>query len=461
MSTLRALLTGLLSVIFVFFASISLFGGKFLPNPLLTPDPTGVLSTYSTMGGIDINNPFFQSLGNNGRTCNTCHISTSAWSVSPADVQAKFNATQGTDPIFRTNDGSNCPSADVSTVSARRKAYSLLLQKALIRISLNVPANADFQIISIQDPYNCPETTPATPALYRRPLPAANLGFLSTIMWDGRETVFGAIPKKSINLSQSLMNQGRDATTGHAQGLPPTNDQLAQIASFETALYTTQANDQRAGSLSASGATGGPQNLIKQSFFVGINDSLGGDPSGATFTSKVFSLYDAWRNSSSPYRASVARGEDLFNTLPIPITGVAGLNDALGQNVIMGTCTTCHDTPNAGDHSFSVPLAIGTTAYPVLAPLDISGLPVYSVKCLSTGNIVQVTDIGRAMITGQCVDVGKLKGPILRGLAARAPYFHNGSAATLDDAVEFYNHRFDLNLTPQQKSDLVAFLGSL
>jgi len=57
--------------------------------------------------------------------------------------------------------------------------------------------------------------------------------------------------------------------------------------------------------------------------------------------------------------------------------------------------------------------------------------------------------------------VGKIKGPILRGLAGRAPYFHNGSAATLLDAVNFYNTRFDLNLTQQEKDDLVAFLKTL
>jgi cytochrome c peroxidase len=54
-----------------------------------------------------------------------------------------------------------------------------------------------------------------------------------------------------------------------------------------------------------------------------------------------------------------------------------------------------------------------------------------------------------------------VKGPVLRGLAARAPYFHNGSAATLADVMEFYNRRFDLNLTEQQKADLVAFLSAL
>src|SRR5207248_10192165 len=126
--------------------------------------------TYSTAGGIDINNPFFQSLGTNGRSCGTCHISSSAWTITPADVQDKFNSTHGTDPIFRTNDGSNCPSADVSTVSARRNAYSQLLNKASIRASVAVPANAEFQIVGIQDPYNCPETTATTPAHYRSPL---------------------------------------------------------------------------------------------------------------------------------------------------------------------------------------------------------------------------------------------------------------------------------------------------
>ena len=63
-----------------------------------------------------------------------------------------------------------------------------------------------------------------------------------------------------------------------------------------------------------------------------------------------------------------------------------------------------------------------------------------------------------AMISGRCADVGKFKGPILRGLAARAPYFHNGSAATLEDVVEFYDHRFSIGLTAQEKADLAAFL---
>lgn len=450
-----------LSFVAVFFGSIALFGDKFLPNPLLTPDSKGVLATYSTSGGIDINSPFFQNLGTNGRTCNTCHISSSAWTITPADVKAKFDATRGMDPIFRTNDGSNCPSADVSTVKARRQAYSQLLSKALIRVSVSVPDTAEFKIVEIRDPYHCPETTATNPALYRRPLPATNLKFLSTVMWDGRETVFGAIPGKSINLRQSLMNQARDATMGHAQGFPPTTEQLSQIVAFETGLFTAQVNDHHTGSLTAQNARGGPINLSQQNTYVGINDSLGGDPTGAAFDPNVFTIYSPWAIVDSPGRQSVARGEDLFNNLPIAITGVGGLNDALDQPVIMGTCTTCHDSPNAGNHSFSVPLAIGTTAYPAMPVLDIAGLPVYTIQCKATGAVVRVTDPGRAMISGRCADIGKLKGPVLRGLAARAPYFHNGAAATLDDAVEFYDQRFKLNLTSQQKADLAAFLQTL
>jgi cytochrome c peroxidase len=432
--------------------------GSGLPSPLFTRDASGILSTYSTVGQIDLANPFFQSLGTNGRSCVSCHQPNDAWTVTPPHIQQRFYATGGTDPIFRTVDGANCPSADVSTFAARRSAYSLLLNKGLIRVSLPVPSTADFTIQNIQDPYNCPDTNSGNAALYRRPLPSTNLGFLATVMWDGRETVKGA------PITSNLKQQAIDATLGHAQAAAaPTPDQVSQIVAFETAMYTAQSFDEEAGSLTRGGAKGGPVNLSTQPCHLGINDVLGQDPSGAKFSPLVFNAYNAWSNArgeKAEERQSVARGQALFNTLPITITGVAGLNDLPGLSTVNGTCTTCHDTPNAGNHSVSLAIKIGTTDYPALPALDTTGLPVYAVQC-ANGSQLQVTDLGRAMITGKCADVGKLKGPILRGLAARAPYFHNGGAATLLDAVEFYNQRFNLNLTNQQKQDLVAFLKTL
>ena len=451
------------------------------------PDSAGIIETFQPSGPTQTSqSPFFQNLGTNDRTCFTCHQPQDGWTVSAEHVQQRFDADPN-DPLFRLVDGATCPSDNVSTAGRRKEAFTLLLKKGLFRIGLPMPPDPtlQFRIISVDDPYNCntnPTTglTSATTGIvssYRRPLPATNLSFLSAIMWDGREP--------------SLFSQAVDATLGHAQAsTAPTDDQVQRIVTFEgcttadtpglcagipanAGVYTAQIIDRDAGSLAAAGASGGPVALAQQvsGFFMGINDPLGNNPKNIPFTSVVFNLYDAWANMSGRHdeadaRRAIARGQQVFNTVPIAITGVAGLNDVLDQPTISGFCGTCHDTPSAGDHSVKAPLNIGIANAGANAPpaLDISGLPVFAIWCTQgplAGQIFQVTDLGRATITGQCADIGKLKGPILRGLAARAPYFHNGSAATLGDVVEFYDQRFSIGLTKQQKSDLVAFLKSL
>ena len=166
----------------------------------------------------------------------------------------------------------------------------------------------------------------------------------------------------------------------------------------------------------------------------------------------------------------------LFNTLQSPISGVAGINDdvaagglvAGGIPTLQGTCGTCHTTPNVGNHSFPTPLNIGTgdpspdNHNVNLGGLDVSYLPEITVcKIGEPKNCKTTTDLGQALIDGKFAHVGKIKGPILRGLAGRAPYFHNGSAETLMDAVNFYDTRFNLNLSERDKNDLVAFLKTL
>jgi cytochrome c peroxidase len=161
---------------------------------------------------------------------------------------------------------------------------------------------------------------------------------------------------------------------------------------------------------------------------------------------------------------------------------VRGLNDnaALGKpSTFVGHCATCHDTPNVGNHSLALPLDIGTshTGKPemesdpnilaALSQLSEADLPVYLISgCPNPFNAGEpesfyTTDPAKALITGQCSDFNRGKGPVLRGLAARAPYFHNGSAANLHELVNFYNERFQMNLSEEQKSDLIAFLNSL
>jgi cytochrome c peroxidase len=435
---------------------------SFVPKYQEFPDPEGRFANLNIGGPTDLaKNAFFQDLGTNGRRCVTCHQPNDAWTVTPRHILDRFNATNGTDPIFRTNDGAGCPTQDVSTVEARREAYSLLLNKGLIRIEQQVPVNAEFTVLNSDNPYGCNSTSAIS--AYRRPLPTTNIPYLSTIMWDGRETLKN--PDGAFQpISNDLSKQASDATIIHAQGHELTAEQTQQILNFETQIFTAQTHDDHAGDLDDDGAKGGPEHLSKENFFIGINDPLGLNPTGAAFTNKIFDLYRKWNqiedrgyDEHTEARRSVARGEHLFNTLRIPITGVGGLNDALNQPVINGFCGTCHDTPNVGDHSVPAPLNIGV----VDAERRTPDLPLVTVICNATGQITQVSDLGRAMVTGKCADIGKFKGPILRGLAARAPYFHNGFAASLDDVIDFYNTRFNLNLSQRDKEDLIAFLKTL
>ncbi len=450
-----------------------------IPNTAAFPDTSGLVRTFNQNGNIDLSGPFFQSLGTNGRSCGTCHQPRDGMSVSAVNLQIRFLLTGGQDPVFRTVDGSNCDhNIDVSTLGGRYAAYSLLRTRGLLRIALTVPATRDFEIVSVSNPYGCSETD--TISMYRRPLPATNLRFLSAVMFDGRESSAqtGTMPILLSNYSQSLStdlaHQALDATLGHAQAMAPglSPAQQQAIVAFESGLFTAQAQDFFAGDLSANGAHGGPEAASQQAFYIGINDPVGLDPNNPVplnFNTKIFNLFDAWQNSPDPRRASIARGQALFNTKTFTITGVAGLNGATFSNGVVGpativsTCGICHDSPNIGDHSVSAPLNIGVADPPGgLNVLDTRYLPVITVcQRPSLTTCVQTTDPGRAMITGNFADVGKFKGPILRGLSARAPYFHNGSAQTLMDVVNFYNTRFNIGLTASEKADLVAFLSSL
>lgn len=459
-------------------------------------DASGVLETLSTSGPVDRRGMFFQSLGTNGRACSTCHVPEDAFGLSAAAARRTFQLTRGHDPLFAPVDGANCP-------DARRDdpgAHSLLLKHGVFRISIPLPANAEFTISVIHDPYGCaitldPKTGQENVSVYRRPLPATNLAFLSSVMIDGRETVAPLDEGDTFltNLVTDLRQQASDATTGHAQAVrPPTDEQLAEIVTFELGLYTAQSLDRRAGSLTDGGAQGGARALSNQEYYPGINDSLGGNPTGQPFQAAAMTLFAAWDApgpATTPHegrrdemRRAIAAGEKIFNTAPLIITDVRGLNDdpALGSpGSMVAHCSTCHDAPNVGDHSLAVPLDIGTShgASPsmeddphvaaALARLDMPDLPIYLISGCpdpadpSRSASFYTSDPGRALITGKCNDLNRIKGPILRGLAARAPYFHNGAAADLAQVVSFYDERFQMRLTPEEKADLVAFLSSL
>jgi cytochrome c peroxidase len=477
-------------------------------------DATGAVATFNSNGRTNPKGAFFQPLGINGRTCATCHAVDQAMSISPPQIKERFAQTHGKDPLFAAVDGANCEDGKASDPAA----HSLLLSHGLIRIPMPVPVTAQFTVSVIHDPYGCalvpdPKTGQLVVSQYRRPLPTTNLRYLSTMMFDGRESPatspLNNVATFATNLNADLTHQAQSAISTHFQAnTQPTAEQLADIVSFEMGLTTAQVYDRAAGRLDRFGALGGPLNLFNVPYYPGVNDVLGADPKGIAFDKNSMTLFSAWANASyrdedngdrdaeegpngrgrgseferEAARRDIAAGETLFNTAPMTISAVRGLNDnaALGNPAsFQGNCTTCHDAPNVGDHSLPLPLDIGTGHTPLpgfesdpnihnaIAQLDEPNLPVFLISgCPNPFGAGQAasfytTDLGKGLVTGLCSDLNRVKGPILRGLAARAPYFHNGAAASLLQAVNFYNQRFAMNLTEVQKRQLVAFLNSL
>lgn len=426
-------------------------------------DAHGDIATLPTAGPVDSSpsNLFFANLGTNGRTCFSCHLPEAGWSITPAIARAVATANPSS-PLFHPIDGSDCPLSANTNPTANSTE---LMQFGNIRIDIGIPAGADFTLNGFADPKRCASPPTASRLyLYRRPLPTTNVVFLPTVMWDGRESTHPT-------LREDLETQANSATVGHAQALAAISaTQRAAIVDFEVPLFTAQTR-LKVGTatvdLATAGGNGGPTHLataVAPAFFVGINDTF--DPG---FDREAFTIYRAWEPPAtglSALQASIGRGERIFNTRTFSITGVRGLNgpDDASQAPVSGTCTTCHNSPNVGNHSSPLPIDIGiaeaSSQSPAGKTLNISHLPIYSFRSKLTSQVRTVTDPGRALITGRFKDIGKMKGPILRGLAAREPLFHNGSASVVQ-AVSFYNLRFNIGLTSQERTDLANFLKAL
>lgn len=127
-------------------------------------------------------------------------------------------------------------------------------------------------------------------------------------------------------------------------------------------------------------------------------------------------------------------------------TNALSTSEKNGKNIFFGErgeCFHCHGEYNFTDNSFK-----------------------------NNGLYLLYPDSGRARITGLSSDVGRFKVPSLRNVEHTAPYMHDGSMAGLEEVVEHYSSGGNphpnkssliqpINLTVQEKQDLVNFLKSL
>jgi cytochrome c peroxidase len=395
-----------------------------LPNNFPLPNSAGFAATYSTRGFVDFTTPFHQALGTNGRSCASCHVANSAWSLTPADAKFLFLLTGGTHPLFNPLDATN-PQAPVGTVHERRAAYKLLLEKGLFRRTVDVPVGAQFQIVAVDDPHG---NAPTRITTFRRPLGTTNLPFIRGVHWDLRTGPLA-------DTHQALISQVRGNVMNAQQGAVPPAEVMEAIVTWEESLTTAQVWVDGAGALDECGARGGPEFLAQQPVVQGR-----------------FDLFDAWIDlkpgscgdrKTDQRRAQIARGQEIFNR---------------AANAKGSTCNGCHNVANNGTHINGTVFDIGVSAASRRTP----DLPLYTLRNSQDPALtVQTTDPGRAGATGLWSDMNRFKVPSLRGVAARAPYFHNGSARSLYDVVHFYEESLGFDFTSGEEADLTAFLRAL
>lgn len=397
-----------------------------LPNSFPFFDSAGTAATFSTAGFVDLTNEFHVPQGSNGRSCGSCHLPEVGWSIRPIDVELKFFLSRGTDPIFNPLDANN-PNPDVSSLEAKRASYSML-RKGLFRRGGNVPANAEYEIVAFDDPLGAGGSL-TTFRAFRRPLATANFHIAMNVGWHDQDT------NGSGDVHAGLLSQALGNINGAQQSQqPPSADTLESIATYELGLSFAQQFSFEAGLLTACGAKGGPENLSAQQPVFG-----------------PFDLFDAWKGlkpgscglkSVDRKRAQIARGQEIFN----------GMNPKNGRS-----CNGCHNASNNGSNINGTLFDIHVSQAKFRQP----GMPLYTVKNKTTLAERQTTDPGRALRSGRWIDMDKFKVPSLRGLSARAPYFHNGMAATLQDVVHHYEAELDFELSAEEEQDLIAFLEAL
>ncbi len=206
---------------------------------------------------------------------------------------------------------------------------------------------------------------------------------------------------------------------------------------------------------------------------------------GNNTTRYVFPMENKWADlpegnseeeaARNAFRESVQRGHDVFFYRTFWIKDATHINTVGLGNPIKRTCATCHGMHMTGMDTANGWMDLGTTNHPwALEPPESPwaqekpAMPLFKVTCRADlpphpflGRTIYTQDPGRALISGKCEDVGAIVIQQFRGLAGRAPYFVNGSAANLRELVDFYDRRFNIRLTEQERIDLVNFLSVL
>jgi cytochrome c peroxidase len=399
-----------------------------------------------TRGLFDFIDRHPHRLATNGRSCADCHMPADSLQLSPAGAEARYQLLQhrrqrfpwADDPLFRPID------ADDFRVNGEAATdFSNLRENGLIRITLPLPAN-----IHLIDPATNAPSAETSIDVWRAVPTVFNVrltGPDSLNPWPRGPNASGGFQLDAR--ITTLPEQAHAAIMNHAQAqTEPTAGFLDDIAAFEQVLFSSP---------------------------------------------RVRQLSDAIRNGAS--------------TLP-DIDPPLNAQQAQGKVIFTRACAQCHGGPGMStpqspvvrfhDIATQCPRPVDTVSPPRFqftpCPARLArNARTYEIT-LTNGTVARRTssDPGRALLSGfvggpaASDDWNKLDMPGLRGISRTAPYFHNNSAATLEEVadhyVQFYKRvqanappgvvppvattdgvHFDRALQPEERDALVAYLRTL
>jgi cytochrome c peroxidase len=366
-------------------------------------------------GRAAFNDRNLQQLGGNGRACSDCHLPSEGFQLSPAAAQARFAALQAErthnpnadDPLFRPVDAD-----DFRTNGEAASDFSNLLENGLIRVTMPLPPN-----VRLIDPATGQPTDETSVDLWRAVMPVLNVAITGP---DGvaptwppgapRTPIMGIDPNGPNRQGGyqhdarfgTLQEQARGALFAHAQvSVEPPERMLDDLAAFQRTLFSSPGVEPLAEAIRSGSATfpdPDPElNELEQQGKAVFNRSCaqchGGalHPSGSTPDATLTGI------------RTIQRYFSIFAACPRPAAdGFAPCPPRLERNA----------------RTYRVTLADGTFQF------------------------FTTSDPGRMLLTGQPADIGVMDITQLRGIGRTAPYFHNNSAAALEEVLDHYDAFF-------------------
>ena len=404
-----------------FFGLLALFGAVAIITPKTSfgqdPSQNGAAKLNCDQPPCDavargraaFNDRNLNQLGGNGRACADCHMPPESFQLSPASARARFDALQAErahnpnadDPLFRPVDAD-----DFRVNGDNASDFSNLVENGLVRVTMPLPPN-----VKLIDPVTGQPTDETSVDLWRAVMPVLNVAITGADgvlpIWPPgtpRVPILGQDPNGPNRQGGyqhdarfgRLQEQARGALFAHAQvSAEPPVQMLDDLAAFQRTLFSSGEVEQLANAI-LSGSTPFPDpdpelNELEQQGKAVFNRACAqchgsiSHPSGST-------------PEAFPNRP-IVRYHNIQTACPRPATdGYSPCPQRLARNA----------------RTYRITRADGTFQF------------------------ATTSDPGRLLLTGQFADLGVMDVTQLRSISKTAPYFHNNSAATLEEVIDHY-----------------------